>query len=167
MDWYAVIIYSIGLEAIRTRRVRRLVRSSLINGCSDWQISHGADLASAAVRCGNYSWRSRGAPRRFRRKCLAHRIPPSRRGMRWASKISFGALDFGVFQGSCRVNHPTMRLASRAVVLDQGSAARYQSAPSCECVLTIAPDSCFERAHRVRGAGQGFACPDLDDALLA
>ena len=73
----------------------------------------------------------------------------------------------GVFQGSCRVNHPTMRLASRAVVLDQGSAARYQSAPSCECVLTIAPDSCFERAHRVRGAGQGFACPDLDDALLA
>lgn len=51
----------------------------------------------------------------------------------WLSAVSlkFGVISMGrrFFQGSCRVNHPTMRLASSAVVLDQGSAARYHRLP--------------------------------------
>jgi len=51
----------------------------------------------------------------------------------WLSAVSlkFGVISMGrrFFQGSCRVNHPTMRLALSAVVLNQGSAARYHRLP--------------------------------------
>ena len=70
----------------------------------------------------------------------------------------------GVFQGTCRVNRPTMPLFSRPAAPDPGSASPCRSVPSYASDLTSAPGFSPWLVCTAHGAAPGSDGPVLDAA---
>lgn len=73
----------------------------------------------------------------------------------------------GVFQGTCRVNHPTMPLFSRPAAPDPGSASPSLLAPSYASDLTSVPGFSSELVRTGHAAEPGSDDPTHDGALTA
>lgn len=91
---------------------------------------------------------------------VSERLAPFAKQYDWL----FILMGVGVFQGTCRVNRPTMPLFSRPAAPDPGSASPCRSVPSYASDLTSAPGFSPWLVCTAHGAAPGSDGPVLDAA---